>query len=90
MNIGPANHTAGKTRYLTIWIIFPKDNERWVDQIPFARPLDSFLENTKIEPKIKADLIRKGESLESTNNGIKHLYVIEEIQRPRVWGIRPK
>jgi translation initiation factor IF-1 len=83
----PTNHTPGKVRYLTIWIIFPGDNDRWVDQVAFAQPLDNFLKNTKLHPNIKGDLIRRGESLEQTKNGMKHLYVIEDKERKRIWGL---
>lgn len=87
----PKNHTPGQVRYLTYKLHFPKDKDVWTDQIPFAQPIDVFIKNTALYKKnLKAclKLMQTGEGHWKDNNGVTHQIMIEEIERPRVWGIK--
>lgn len=79
-------HTPGTVRYFTYWVIFPGDNEAWVDQTPFVHDLQFQLKKTAFNPSQCRDLLHKGETQWSDSNGVKHRVVIEETQRPKVWG----
>lgn len=88
--VRPVNHIPGKVRYLTYYLIFPKDKEQWCDQIEFCQPLDNFLKNTNFHkrPEICNSLLRRGEASWKDNNGTIHRITIEEETRPRVWGTK--
>lgn len=82
------NWTPGQTRYFTYYIIWPGENDYWVDQTPFNGPLDTMLPLTKFNTSITkmSDLRTKGETSWKDNNGIKHRVVIDEVEIPRKWG----
>ncbi len=84
----PANHTPGKVRYFTYYLIFPGDNDFWVDQSPFVHDLQFELKQTTFRgaPDIYRDLLTKGEAKWKDHNGVTHRVVIEDVQRPRKWG----
>lgn len=82
-------HTPGHLRYLTYWLIFPKDKDMWVDQICLVHPLQWELKRMRVvkdHPGIERDLLVKGEASFKDHNGVKHRLVIEEKKRPRLWG----
>lgn len=89
-------HTKGKTRYFTYYLIFPvgseehrKADDTWCAQIPFIHDLQFQLKQTKWanDPIICGDLIRRGETKWRDHNGVTHRIVVEDVVRPKRWGI---
>ena len=82
--------TPGVVRYFTYFLIFPGDNDVWVDQTPFVHDLHFELSRTRwAKDKNKMnDLLKKGETQWKDHNGVTHRVVIETIERPRRWGNR--
>lgn len=81
-------HKPGTVRYFTYWVIFPGDNEAWVDQTPFVHNLQFQLKKTAFDQAQCRDLLLKGETQWKDNNGVTHRVVIEETKRPKVWGTK--
>jgi hypothetical protein len=77
-------------RYFTYYINFPKDNDEWVDQVPFIHDLQFELKNTTFgkDPKLCRDILTYGECRWTDNNGIIHRVKIEEQAKPRRWGTK--
>jgi len=86
--MGIQSHKPGTVRYFTYFVIFPGDNDYWVDQTPFVHDLQFQLKQTawRNDPQKCSDLLKKGETTWKDNNGVTHRVVIEEKQRPRKWG----
>jgi hypothetical protein len=76
-------------RYLTYFLIFPGDNDYWVDQTPFIHDLQFELKNwhgiNKNHKRVR-DILTKGETHWQDHNGVTHRLIIEEKQRARKWG----
>lgn len=77
------------TRYFTYYLIFP-DGDHWVDQTPFIHDLTFQLKQTawRNDPDKCRDLLLKGETNWTDQNGVKHRVVVEDEVRPRIWGIQ--
>lgn len=86
--MGIQEKTLGKVRYFTYYLIFPGDNDYWVDQSPFVHDLQFQLKQTRWgRDPIKCDeLLKKGETKWKDQNGVTHRVVIEDIKRPKKWG----
>lgn len=89
-------HTPGTIRYLTYYLEFPRGSEEkkraddtWCAQIPFVHDLQFWLKQTrwKNDMVVTNDLIRKGETKWRDHNGVTHRIIIEDVKRPRRWGI---
>lgn len=83
-------HKEFHPRYITYYVHFPGDKQPWCVQFPFIHDLNFQLKQTKLMPQVKSDLLKKGESTWKPGDGTTHRVVIEEIQRPRVWGTTRK
>lgn len=86
-------HTKGTVRYFTYYLIFPGDEDVWVDQSPFVNELQFELKNTRWRinsPDVYRDLLHRGEATWKDHNGVTHRVVIEAVQRPRRWGVKRK
>jgi hypothetical protein len=88
--MGVKNHTLGDVRYFTYYLIFPGDNDFWVDQYPFCGPLDTMLRLTTFykKPGVPEALMKKGEAHWKDHNGVTHRVVVENFERPRKWGVK--
>lgn len=91
-------HDKGNVRYFTYYLIFPRGSKEkraaddvWCAQIPFIHDLQFQLKQTswRNDPVKCNDLIRKGETKWIDHNGVTHRIVIEDVVRPRRWGINP-
>ena len=82
-------HTPGKVRYFTYYLYFPKDKDEWCAQIPFIHDLKFQLQQTvwRNDPNKCHDLITKGETSWKDHNGVRHRVVVEDVKRPKKWGI---
>lgn len=76
------------TRYWTYYLEFP-DGETWVQQEPFIHDLQWELAQScfDTEPHMKRDLLVKGETKWTDQNGLKHWVRIEDKEQPRRWGL---
>lgn len=94
--MGIANHTPGKVRYFTYYLIFPKSlaqtigHAQWMDQIPFVHDLQHELKKASFGkiPGMARDILNKGECHWKDQNGVEHRVVVEEIQREKNWGVK--
>lgn len=82
-------HTPGKVRYFTYYLIFPNDKDEWCAQVPFVHALDFQLKQTawRNDPSKCHDLLSKGETTWLDHNGVRHRVVVEDVIRPKKWGI---
>jgi hypothetical protein len=84
------DHTPGKIRYFTYYLIFPHgDKDVWCAQIPFVHDLQFELKQTawRNDPNKCHDLLKKGETTWVDHNSVRHRIVIEDVKRPKKWGI---
>lgn len=88
--MGVPEKTLGKVRYFTYYLHFPKDREVWQDQVPFIHDLRFTLDQSRWRhnKEICTSLLKKGEAQWKDDNGMLHRVVIEDIERPRRWGIK--
>jgi hypothetical protein len=79
-------------RYFTYYLIFPRDKDVWVDQVPFIHDLQFELKNTGFgkDPAKARDILLHGETKWKDHNGVTHRVVIEEEKRARKWGTTTK
>lgn len=82
----PLNKIIG-TRYITYYLMFPKDKDMWVEQIPFVNHLDFEIGRTKFPPMIKRALLEHGAAEWKDQNGVVHIIKIEDKPKPRKWGV---
>jgi hypothetical protein len=84
------NHTPGQIRYFTYYLIFPKDKDVWVDQVPFVHPLSYELKRTTFgkNPEVARTIMKNGECHWKDHNGVTHRVVVEEEVRAKNWGVK--
>lgn len=83
-------HTVGEIRFYTMYFEFP-DGDTWCDQIPFVHDLNFDLNNrpfNKGSMETKRDLLVKGEAQWRDPNGVIITCKIDNIKKPKVWGIK--
>lgn len=81
----------GRVRYITYYLIFPGDNDYWVDQRPLIHDINFEIQNMKAinkDPDKVKKILKNGEVSWKDHNGVTHRIVIEEKERPRKWGIQ--
>lgn len=82
-------YAGGQVRYFTYWLIFP-DDEAWVEQKPFTGRIEEEVLYTRWRknPDVCRALSKHGNYSFKDHNGVTHKIVVEEQERPRVWGVR--
>ena len=81
--------TPGQTRYMHVYLIFPGDNDFWVDCIPFAHPVTFEALNRK-QWRAGDDFVRKlvatGEATKTDEAGVTTRVLIKEEPIEKCWG----
>lgn len=88
--MGIPEKTLGKVRYFTYYLHFPGDKDVWMQQSPFIHDLQFQLKQTRWRNDAIAcnNLLKKGEHVWKDKNGVTHRVVIEDVERPKRWGIK--